>query len=84
MTTLDIEILYPADHAGYFVAQVTLDVNEVYLDDVDAWCEQTFGPQDVWGSAPVTGWKRMFWKYCFTDEEMLSMFVLRWTGENAQ
>jgi len=46
--------------------------------EVDVWCEQTFGPQDIWGSDPVTGWKRMRNRYYFVGEDKLNWFVLRW------
>ena len=57
------------------------DINPWYHYDykeVDAWCEQTFGSQDVWGSKPVTGWKRMRNRYYFVDKGKLRWFVLRW------
>jgi hypothetical protein len=58
------------------------DTNLWYHDhykEVDAWCEQTLGAQDIWGSEPVTGWKRMRNRYYFVDKGKLSWFVLRWT-----
>lgn len=51
---------------------------EQYLD-VDAWCEQTFGAQDVWGEEPVNGWKRMRNKYFFTSEGQVMIFTLMWS-----
>jgi hypothetical protein len=47
--------------------------------ETDAWCEQTFGPSDIWGDPPVTGWKRMFNKYYFVDQSTLNWFVMRWS-----
>ena len=46
--------------------------------DVDDWCQQTFGPQDIWGRDIVSGWKRMRNKYYFVGEDKLNWFVLRW------
>ena len=53
--------------------------SEEYLD-VDLWCEQTFGLQDVWGSEPVTGWKRIRNRYFFVDKNKLNWFVMRWSS----
>ena len=47
--------------------------------DVDDWCEQTFGPQDIWGAEPVSGWKRMRNRYFFGGKDKLNLFVLRWS-----
>lgn len=44
---------------------------------IDAWCEQTFGEQGVWGGDPGQ-WKRMGPKYCFGTEQERMMFILRW------
>jgi len=46
--------------------------------DTDLWCEQTFGPQDIWGRDIITGWKRMRNRYYFVGEDKLNWFVLRW------
>lgn len=73
----------------YHIAELTEpdpDVNynvdlfgDTWYPDVDKWCEQTFGPTDIWGENPVNGWKRMQNKYFFTSESLLNMFVLRWS-----
>lgn len=58
------------------------DLNPWYhhhYKDTDDWCEKTFGPGDIWGEEPVTGWKRMRNKYFFTKESLRSWFVLRWS-----
>lgn len=47
--------------------------------DVNAWCEQTFGPQDAWGAEPVSGWKSMRNRYYFVGEDKLNWFLLRWS-----
>jgi hypothetical protein len=49
-----------------------------YLD-VDEWCEETFGPQDIWGREIVSGWKRMRNRYYFVGEDKLNWFVTRWS-----
>ena len=49
------------------------------LQEVDSWCEQTFGDQDLWGETPVTGWKRMRNQYFFTDKSKRNWFVVRWS-----
>ena len=50
-----------------------------WYPEIDQWCENTFGRSDIWGLAPVTGWKRMLNKYYFTSEGLRELFVLRWT-----
>lgn len=45
---------------------------------IDAWCEQTFGEQGVWGAPPTT-WKRMGPKYFFQNERDRAWFALRWS-----
>lgn len=52
--------------------------HDEYLD-VDIWCEQTYGPQDVWGSEIVSGWKRMSNRYFFVGADKLNWFVTRWS-----
>lgn len=73
---------------GYYIAELDLPApGEVAKDpygsywypDIDAWCESTFGEMDLWGDEPQTGWKRMRNKYFFTEEKLMSMFVLRWS-----
>jgi hypothetical protein len=67
-----VELEDPADHGQdlwYF---------DEYLD-IDAWCEQTFGPQDVWGREIESGWKRMRNRYYFVGEDRLNWFVMRWS-----
>jgi hypothetical protein len=49
------------------------------FQDVDAWCGQTFGEQDLWGEDPKTGWKRMRNRYFFTDKNKRDWFVLKWS-----
>jgi hypothetical protein len=50
-----------------------------HYKDTDEWCEQTFGPQDIWGQQIDTGWKRMRNRYYFVSEDKLNWFVLRWS-----
>lgn len=45
---------------------------------IDAWCEQTFGEQGVWG-APPSKWKRMGPSYFFQLEQDRELFTLRWS-----
>ena len=50
-----------------------------WFPDIDKWCEQAFGDSDIWGEESVNGWKRMRNKYFFTEEKLLSVFVMRWS-----
>lgn len=50
-----------------------------WYPDIDKWCEQAFGDSDIWGEESVNGWKRMRNKYFFTEEKLLSVFVMRWS-----
>lgn len=66
---------------GYYVVGVDAEQRgETYYDEkypyLTAWCLQTFGPEDFWGSDPVSGWKRMGNQYYFTKEEMRTIFLL--------
>ena len=80
---MNIETYY---NAGYYVAE--LDEPELdsrmnmwgnyWFPEIDQWCEQVFGPSDVWGEEPVTGWKRMRNKFCFIEEKQREWFKLRW------
>jgi hypothetical protein len=45
---------------------------------IDAWCEQTFGEQGVWG-APISTWKRMGPRYFFHHDKHRAWFALRWS-----
>ena len=51
-----------------------------WFPEIDQWCIDSFGEQDIWGEEPVNGWKRMRNKWYFIDESMLSMFMLKWQG----
>lgn len=82
---MKIETLKPdASGAGYFVAE--LEEPELaddpwgykWFPEIDKWCEETFGQQDLWGEDPQTGWKRMRNKYFFTEEDKLTWFMIRW------
>jgi hypothetical protein len=50
-----------------------------WYPEIDEWCKQTFGVQDIWGESPVKGWKRMRNKYFFTDQAKLNWFITRWS-----
>jgi hypothetical protein len=45
---------------------------------IDAWCEQTFGGQGMWGG-PNSTWKRMGPSYYFQHDKDRQWFVLRWS-----
>jgi hypothetical protein len=74
--------------SDYYIVQV--DVTDAMLaedpwgrewfPEIEAWCHQTLGQQDMWGEPVVTGWKRMRNKFFFADEDMLTMFKLVWGG----
>lgn len=71
---------------GYFVAELEepawIDIDDIWglrwFPEIDEWCENTFGPQDLWGEEPVSGWKRMRTKYVFVKEDQLSWFLIKW------
>ena len=71
--------------ADYHILQVDVTENmpkgdlwgKDWFPEVDAWCYESFGAQDIWGEPVVNGWKRMRNKYFFRDEDMLTMFKLR-------
>ena len=77
---------YPGD---YWVAEVSVSAYDAIQDvflihhpdlvTIDQWCEETFGPSDMWGEDRVTGWKRMYKRYYFSNTELLNMFALRWS-----
>lgn len=69
---------------GYYAAELE-EINtpddiwgHKWYPDIDTWCEDTFGQQDLWGEAPVTGWKRIRNTYFFVKEEQLAWFLIRW------
>jgi hypothetical protein len=74
-------------NAGYYIAELEEPEPEPLSDpfgqfwylEIDTWCVETFGASDFWGEYPVTGWKRMRNKYCFTDEAKLNWFMTRWS-----
>jgi len=65
---------------GYYVAELEElgTINDPWYPDIDEWCENTFGQQDLWGEEPQTGWKRMGNKYFFVQEDKLSWFLIKW------
>ena len=73
------------DIDAYFIVAILEDhlpVDPWYensFPEVDKWCKETFGMQDLWGGTPKSGWKRMRNSYYFTDNSLRSMFVLRWS-----
>jgi hypothetical protein len=71
-------------YGGYYVAELeephpALPWGQDWYPEIDQWCNETFGSEDLWGENPVNGWKRMRDKYFFIDEAKLSWFVLRWS-----
>jgi hypothetical protein len=69
---------------GYYTAEleeptIQEDIWGVkWFPEIDKWCEETFGPQDLWGEEPVNGWKRMRNKYFFVDDSQLTWFLIKW------
>lgn len=69
---------------GYYTATIDEDHHDGdpwYHDsfaEISSWCINTFGNEDLWGSKPKSGWKRMRNKFFFDDESKLNLFVLRW------
>lgn len=43
------------------------------ITEMEKWCKETFDDQ--------TTWKTNFSKYYFKDEEMRTMFILRWSND---
>ena len=85
---MKLEVLYPADVVDYWIATVTEAraswtdpylIKHPELVQIDEWCERTFGESDCWDADAVTGWKRMYNRYYFSNEKLLHMFVLRWS-----
>ena len=81
-----MEIKTESPIADYFILEIAVTDEMVAEDpwllhqflEIDKWCADSFGEQDVWGSDPVNGWKRLRNKYFFTKEDMCSMFMLKW------
>jgi hypothetical protein len=44
-----------------------------YIDEVEAWCEETFGPR-----CSETNWYKINARYCFKRAEDRMAFVLKW------
>lgn len=78
-------IIETEDLGDYYIAKVEMPVppystwGEDWYPEIDAWCEETFGPSDLWGEAPVSGWKRMQHKFYFTDPADRDWFITRWS-----
>lgn len=80
---MNIETYY---NAGYYIAELEEPKMQDILDiwglswfsQCDEWCTESFGDSDIWGTEPVTGWKRMRNKYYFTEEKQLNWFVIKW------
>jgi hypothetical protein len=81
-----MEITVEPPVADYFILELAVTDEMIAKDpwgrewfsEIDQWCNDSFGEQDVWGQNPVSGWKRMRHKYFFTKEDMCSMFMIRW------
>ena len=74
-------------YGGYYVAELDEPKAQEapagwghnWYPEIDAWCEKTFGDQDLWGENPVNGWKRMRNRYFFTEEKSRTLFVIKWS-----
>ena len=53
-----------------------------WFPEIEDWCTDSFGDQDIWGENPISGWKRMINRYFFTKEDMCSIFILKWGGDD--
>ena len=70
----------------YYIAELEYPEQAKKLDiwglswytEIDDWCTRTFGPQDMWGEEPVSGWKKMRNKYYFTKDSQRAFFILKW------
>jgi len=84
---MNITINHPCNAYDYYVATVDglIPLDDPYcfkivkFQEIDAWCEKTFGPSDLWGETPVTGWKRMRNQYFFVSDQQLTWFVMQWS-----
>lgn len=79
ITAIDKTVDYYFAELGEFVAPDRDIFCNIPMKPLEDWCESVFGEQDIWGSEPVSGWKRMRNTFYFTREELRDMFVLRWT-----
>lgn len=72
--------------SDYYILEIAVPVAMLAIDpwghewfpEIDKWCNDSFGKQDMWGADPESGWKRMRNKYFFTAQDMCTMFVLKW------
>jgi len=48
-----------------------------FVDEVDAWCEEAFGPR-MSNEQPVFIWDKINGRYCFKRSEDRTAFVLKW------
>lgn len=82
---MHIKVLTPdTGGVGYYVAELDEPyplpcIWETWYPDVDEWCENTYGEEDMWGSPPLSGWKRMRNKYFFVEGDKLSWFLIKWS-----
>ncbi len=83
---MNIELSF--DGVDYYIAELSDITDEMWATDprgyhwhtdVAEWCTNTFGPSDIWGENPVTGWKQMRNKFYFTKASMRTFFILRWS-----
>jgi hypothetical protein len=49
-----------------------------YVDEVEAWCEETFGPRCS-NENPTFVWDKINGRYCFKRSEDRTAFVLKWS-----
>ena len=48
-----------------------------HVNEVDAWCEETFGPK-MSNEHPTFNWDKINGRYCFKRSEDRTAFVLKW------
>jgi hypothetical protein len=49
-----------------------------HFEQVDAWCEETFGPK-MSNENPAFNWDKINGRYCFKRSEDRTAFVLKWS-----
>lgn len=75
-----------ANTVEYYWARLPIDVGAIftmgahgkYVNEVEAWCEETFGPRCS-NEHPEFAWDKFNGCYCFKSEQDRTAFVLKWS-----
>jgi hypothetical protein len=87
-TYVDEAASYATDEniVEWYWARLPMDVGAIFnmgahgkfVDEVEAWCEETFGPR-MSNEQPVFIWDKINGRYCFKRAEDRTAFVLKWS-----